>query len=135
MLRCLPTHDQFRVPTSQWSTVMHCLCWPLIVTRSTVADFDVIGRDQARAESVICDIERLYALSQALVSEVKEELIRLVGFTKKAQKVANAPGMEASVVLYISLLCFSTAPTVVKTTQKIGLNDPLSFGARLTQNL
>lgn len=31
---------------------------------------------------------------QALVSELKEELLRLVGSTKKTQKVENAPGME-----------------------------------------
>lgn len=34
------------------------------------------------------------AFYQALVSELKEELMRLVGSTKKTQKIDNAPGME-----------------------------------------
>lgn len=34
------------------------------------------------------------AFCQALVSELKEELMRLVGSTKKTQKIDNAPGME-----------------------------------------
>ena len=36
------------------------------------------------------------AFCQALVSELKEELMRLVGSTKKTQKIDNAPGMEVS---------------------------------------
>lgn len=35
-------------------------------------------------------------LSQALVSELKEELMRLIGSTKKAQKIDKAPGMEVN---------------------------------------
>lgn len=34
------------------------------------------------------------ACHQALVSELKEELMRLVGSTKKTQKIDHAPGME-----------------------------------------
>ncbi|CAB1109817.1 unnamed protein product [Ectocarpus sp. CCAP 1310/34] len=43
--------------------------------------------------------DRQAAMEKALVSELKEELMRLVGSTKKTQKVDKAPGMEAMKVL------------------------------------
>ncbi|CAM9205580.1 unnamed protein product, partial [Ectocarpus sp. 8 AP-2014] len=53
------------------------------------------GRERAQALSK-ADTAGRKARQFALVSELKEEMMRLVGSTKKTQKVDKAPGMEAS---------------------------------------
>ena len=40
------------------------------------------------------DFRNVVIWGQALITDVKDELERLVGVTKKPQKVARAPGME-----------------------------------------